>query len=716
MCLLALPFFAKAQSTEKLSIDLRNTLKQVSTSQDFHLFLRGNTVLISDFVRNHNGLVKGVVGNIVSCKLPANEVLGLNDLEGLDFVEFSSSRPQTLNDVMLSNNNVHPVHQGIAPLTQAYFGEDIIIGFVDSGIELAHGDFQYEDGSTRVIALWDQTQDEDIDFRIPEPYGYGQEWNAEDIDADITGHDDQANFHGHGSTVAGVGAGNGFATGQFGGVAQKANIIAVSSDFSLLNWKASIADAVDFIFAKADALGKPAVVNLSLGDYYGSHDGQDGAALFIDELLDASPGRCVVGAAGNSGNLGNYHLAYDVPLLDTAFTWFAYNQDIGAVYYEFWADTADFSATQFAVGADLTTPNYEFRGYSNWRNAPSDLDQIVKDTILFNNQIIGIVETWVGLRGAQYQVQVQVSEPFSDQYNWRLSTTGGGTFDCWSYAPFGTSEIIESVPNIADFPDIVNYQFPDNEKTIVDSWVCSDKVITVGNYTNRASFENYSGEITEYDLVPGEISINCSRGPTRDERQKPTISASGDNILSTGRIATINSFIATEPHKVAADGMHYINGGTSMASPVVSGVAALFFEKNEGANYSDVIMAIVDNALADQFTGILPGIQYGYGKLNAFGTLTAPFGPNGFKSIETEELLIYPNPATTTIFLQMGNREIEYLMVSDFTGRVLISENIQAEQSGNYEVAVNQMDAGVYVVTIRDRFGNHTSAKLIIEN
>src|SRR5690606_23792584 len=148
-------------------------------------------------------------------------------------------------------------------------------------------------------------------------------------------------------------------------------------------------------------------------------------------------------------------------------------------------------------------------------------------------------------------------------------TTGGGKFDCWSHAPFGTSEIVQTnLPSVGTYPAMAHYKLPDNSKTLVDSWVCSDKVITVGNYVNRISWVNYLGEETFVEgSIPGAISINCSRGPTRDNRQKPDIAASGDQTLSAGRIATLNSWININPEKVAQDGMHYINGGTSLASP-----------------------------------------------------------------------------------------------------------------------------------------------------
>lgn len=62
-------------------------------------------------------------------------------------------------------------------------------------------------------------------------------------------------------------------------------------------------DAVRYIIEQAATLGRPVAINLSLGDYYGSHDGLDPAALMIDQMLTAEPGRVLVCAAGNSGGL-----------------------------------------------------------------------------------------------------------------------------------------------------------------------------------------------------------------------------------------------------------------------------------------------------------------------------------------------------------------------------------------------------------------------------
>ncbi|MBL0103977.1 MAG: hypothetical protein IPP51_09635 [Bacteroidetes bacterium] len=62
-----------------------------------------------------------------------------------------------------------------------------------------------------------------------------------------------------------------------------------------------MANAVEYIFNKAQQLGKPCVINASLGDYIGSHDGLDLESQYISNLLNQQAGRALVAAAGNVG-------------------------------------------------------------------------------------------------------------------------------------------------------------------------------------------------------------------------------------------------------------------------------------------------------------------------------------------------------------------------------------------------------------------------------
>jgi len=722
---IALSTVVYGQEKSLISIELKSHLDHASSEEYTDLYLRGDVSAIENFIRANDGWVKKTFDNIVSTVLPNSAIHKLNDLEGLKYIEFSNSKPELLNDLMLMNNNVVPVHAGAAPLSQSYTGTDVIMGFIDTGIELEHPDFQDADGNSRVLYIWDQTQDEVEASRIPEPFGYGQAYNQQDIFDDIDVHEDQPGEYGHGSSVSGVGTGNGNATGNYKGVAPDANIIVVSSDFTRSNWTSSIADAVEYIHARAQELGMPAVVNLSLGTYFGSHDGLDAPALQIDELMESANGFSVVSAAGNSGAIDDYHLRYEIPDSDTSFTWFAYNPNIpnaeplddGAVYFEFWADKVDFQTAKFAMGVDANAPEWEFRGYSGWRAAEDDLNSIVEDTIFYNGNIMGIVQSWVGERGEQYQIQVKVTQVFNTQYPWRLAMTGGGVFDCWS-APSGSSKILsEDLPSPALYQPMENYQFPDNLKSIVDSWSCSSKVITVGSYVNRSSFVNYNNQITTLDVTPGEIANSCSRGPTRDNRQKPTIAATGAETVSSGSIATLNGFIASEPHKVAEGGWHYINGGTSMASPVVAGIAALYYECNPNANYQEVIDAIINNAMADEFTGALPGVRFGHGKVNAYGVISdcEALLSVGNQRSNYKDFRVFPNPTNGRLSIR-SSRAIQSVEVYNLSGQLIKSIPISATAvSDQYSIYLSGISSGLYVLKAIDSEGSYNTSRVLLD-
>jgi hypothetical protein len=81
--------------------------------------------------------------------------------------------------------------------------------------------------------------------------------------------------------------------------------------------------------------------------------------------------------------------------------------------------------------------------------------------------------------------------------------------------------------------------------------------------------------------------------------------------------------IENEPFKVAPGGFHQRNGGSSMASPVVAGIAALFFEQCPLATWADFKEAVIAEAAADPEMPFLPDERWGWGKVNGFGTVTS---------------------------------------------------------------------------------------------
>lgn len=607
------------------NIMLRNFQREnINNNEPIVFLVKGNENDVATSVNLCSGKIKYKVNDIFSVNIPASKALLFTTSLKNAYTEFTTAKGEPLADSMLINNHIDSVRAGLGILPKGYDGEGIIIGIIDSGIDFNHPDFKNPNGTTRIKFIWDHTQPFDVN-RTPQPYNYGQEWTSADIDGGICTHDDQPQYWGHGSNVAGVAAGNGLAVNNFEGAAPKADIIAVSSNFNAANWTNTIADAVHYIFSKADSLGKPCVINASLGTYLGSHDASDLAAQTIVNLVNAKNGRAFVCAAGNAGHLA-FHVGKTVNA-DTSFTWFQYNPSFGgygAVYFQLWADTNNFNNVYFSIGADKVNPYYEHRAHTNFDVITNRLNQLISDTLYNSNGYrLAIVQTWAEIIGPNYFMEVHIPQPDSNtNYLYRFSTTGSGRWDVWSASFLGTSNIISNIPSVSQFPEIVNYTLPDATQNIVSSWNCSPDIISVANYINRTSYIDYNGNTVVTGGTQGALFFQSSRGPTRHNYIKPDIGASSNVTLCSGRLASINSLLINEPFKVAPGGMHNRNGGTSIASPVVAGVAALYLQRCPDASMAEIKQAIVQNAMRDIHTGNnLPDNNFGYGKVNALKAL-----------------------------------------------------------------------------------------------
>jgi len=527
---------------------------------------------------------------------------------------FEFAPPSLMSDSARAHHFVNEVHAGTG-LESGYTGKGVLMGIVDTGFDFNHPDFIDAGGVKRTVRFWDQTMPDDASS--PQPYGYGFVWDSLSIsNGTCTSNDTQ----GHGTTVAGQAAGNGLACGQNKGMAPEATLVAVKTDFSRQNWTLTVADACDYIFKVADSLGMPAVVNLSLGSYLGSHDGNDPASEIIEDLLDAQPGRIVISAAGNSGGYAPYHQRSNVTA-DTNFVWFQNNptNQLGAnsVFFELWADMSD-ATFDFAFGADTESPNWDFRGRTGFHGATSALGGVIYDTIWNGGNRIATIEVYQDQIGTSLQFQL-LAHIDSTAYRYRFETTGSGKYDLWSGIAFQLNNMYTSAPPLADFPDSIYYVAPDLNQSIVSSWNCSEKVVSVGNFQNRSGHINKNLVPVTYPTPVGSLAPASSKGPNRHDIQKPNISAAGDMSVSAYPL----SFLSNPAWNASIDsnGWHGRNGGTSLASPVIAGIAALYLERCNRATYLDFLTDLQNSAYTDGFTGSVPNNAYGYGKAHALNTL-----------------------------------------------------------------------------------------------
>lgn len=684
---------ATAQPT-KLNYSLMRKLSDARNhSRMIAVLVKGDTEEIRQITESSGGIFKYASGGIASVTVPLYAVTLFNESEKIERVEHNDYKMEVMNDTMIIHNNILPVRYGWGPLGgTGYTGNGVVAGIIDTGIDFTHPDFKNINGTTRVKYIWDHNL---TSANPPQPYNYGREFTDTDIDnGQATAHVDY--YNGHGTHVSGIVAGNGLAVNNYSGVAPNADIIMVSFNLNLPdeNWLNSIADGVHYIFTKAQAMGKPCVINISAGTYYGSHDGKDLQAQLIDSYLTQQNGRSVVCAAGNAGSL-KIHLGYNV-INDSLFTWFGYAAP--GIYIELWADTADMNNMQFSVGADKTSPAFEFRGRIPFSSITQHLGVLKEDTLFNNGNRIGIVESYGELIGDRYSM-IYFVKPDSTSYYWRLITMGSGKFDLWSFNMVSTG-----LPNSSVFPDIVRYKLPDLTQTIVSSFTCSDKVIAVGNFNNRVRYTDVNGNQQYVTPGAGMLAASSSKGPTRDGRIKPDITATGDVLLSCIRLADIPAFLANQPHKLAAGGKHFRDGGTSTSSPVVAGVAALYLEKNPNASYQDVKDAILNCSRTDQFTGTnLPDNTWGYGKLDALSAVAGCAVGINENNDGGSYLQCFPNPMneSTTLFFHYTNSEAAalYIAVSDMMGRVVKKHPVQRNVS-SVSLSKDELMQGIYMVSL----------------
>jgi subtilisin family serine protease len=530
---------------------------------------------------------------------------------------FEFAPPMALADTARIWHNVNPVHNGDSPLPSSYTGKDVIIGIVDQGLDWTHPDFQDANGNTRVLRYWDHS------FNGPNPampYGYGQLWDSTAINNGTCTSTEATTAHG--TTVAGMAVGNGLANGTHKGMAPDANIIIVETNFNLPNWTLTIADAIEYIFAVADSMNMPAVVNLSLGSYFGSHDATDPAGERINDLLDEKPGRIVVCAAGNSGDKGKYHL-HNAVTADTSFVWFLNNPtgQLGnnTIFFDLWSDQSE-ATWDYAFGADTPSPGFVFRGRTDFTAAQTALGGVLYDTLYNNGNRIATFEIYPELVGSNYHMQI-LAKIDSNSYLYRFETRGSGSYDLWSGSWLGFNNMLTNIPSPLDVPEIVNYAMPDTLQTIVSSWNCSDKVISVGVFRNKSAHWDNNGDLYVNNAVtPGALNPGSSKGPTRNGITKPDVAAAGDVTLTAAPL-----WILTNPAYNAlidSGGWHGRNGGTSMASPIVAGIAGLYLERCSYATYANFRDDLHSTAYTDAFTGGgLPNNAFGYGKPDAFALL-----------------------------------------------------------------------------------------------
>jgi subtilisin family serine protease len=547
---------------------------------------RGDAARLSDL----GATVRSVMGDLATAEVSIAALDGLEADPDVLFVELSRPAFQTL-DGSVKALGVPALRRANLPAT----GAGVVIGVIDvDGLDFRHPDFMRETPEglrTRVAWLWDQRVEklpEDRAGEVPGPWGYGVEYSAADLDGELASGepgsvvphwpDTGPRYVNHATHMTGIAAGNGRGSdGKYAGVAPEAEIVYVNTVDSETRGFADmskVCDAIAYIFERAG--GRPCVVNISLGDNLGPHDGTSLVERFIDAAVRA-PGRAVVVAAGNSNERGMHTMGAAPDALPASLVLMVPMWTDSGETIEIWYDGRDRldvavidPAGNRARAAVAPRGGESLVMRESLGGAHVTITSVVGDARNGDNVVqimLQPAEAGGHVADGKWRIELVRSEGHerpADAREWH-AWIDGNTKARWTQPSKGTCTL--TTPGT------------------------SRGAITVGNYLVDCG---------------GVASTTSGCGPTRDGRRKPDVVAPGQAIMAPRASA--------DP---GARGELYVAGfGTSQATAHVAGLCAVLFNLH-GPLDAETLKALLRKNACRAGLGPEWDPVYGFGRAKA---------------------------------------------------------------------------------------------------
>lgn len=495
---------------------------------------------------------------------------------GSDFLSFY---PKIMSPLDIQSNEASGISQVLNQPFLDLTGYGVIIGIVDTGIDYTDKVFQFEDGTSKILSIWDQSIDGERSDGLYFGSTYSQEQINEAIQSDtpfrIVPSTDE---DGHGTFLASVAAGN--HSGEYIGAAPNANIIAVklkrARDYYINRYLLSYDNpnlyessdyllGIKYIIDKAVEFKMPAVICIGMGSNSSAHDGN---TLFEDYISFVSQraGYAFITAAGNESN-AKHHTQGKIS-----------NGSVENISIRVGEQGASFSVVIFGPAFDkvslgVISPTGETIPRTPFKSGLEYSEKLVfEDTTVYikyfkdiNNNLI------VGFRNATAGI-------------WDIKIFGDNIIDgkYWAWLPI-TGQVSDSVEFLKPIP----------EYTIVYP-ATAVRSITCGAYNSS----------------DGSLSVSSSWGPTRVPQISPDFAAPGVNIKG-----------------IFPTGYGTMTG-TSAAAAVTAGAAALLMEwgiikNNMPTINGDLIKNLFISGCVRDENITYPNNKWGYGRLNLYNTFAS---------------------------------------------------------------------------------------------
>ena len=673
------------QQFKKDPTKLLNT-KYVLTNEHNKLYLslvaKTKDGFSQEQIESFGGQAHVSVNGLAHLKLPLSKINKLKVLEDIEFASLSRKLKPCL-DKALFDTHADSVHLGLGNLPQGYDGENILIGVTDWGFD--YGSPVFYDSllqETRILAAWDQYK---LSGPSPDNFNYGTEFDTPN-ELNSVGSD-TANIYSystHGTHVASIAGGSSVGT-AYKGIAPGVQFLFVT----FLVDEGAVLDAWEWMYQKSVEEGKRLVINMSWGLYHlGSLDGNSVLSTAISAYTDL--GVVFVNSGGNNGNV-NFHLKH------------TFESDTIASRIQFYS----YSANPNMWGQSIHSWGEVGETFSNALEIKNTSGQVVAQTPYYSTQNTDTyIDTFLvnEIDTIWYNISADNMHPLNGRPHMRLrvkctssayrvmfkSAANSGTVHNWN---------VTELTN-----DVGNWGMPfsaygtgsmsgDNENGISEP-SCADDVISVAAYA--------SGWVTPTGVTTGGAMASfSSQGPRYDGLMKPDIAAPGVSIGAAISSYTDASFSSVESIEFNTRTYHFAKlSGTSMASPMVAGVAALLLQAKPELSATEVKQILLSTAREDNKTGDLPAEgdpKWGHGKVDAMAALREALELGLSQSNEASSFKVYPNPVRNKLYLdQLHNMSMKAIL-KDFSGK---SREIEIV---NGSIDCTEYSAGMYLIEFKHK-------------